>query len=204
LKEPYRLEGKKTMGLELAEQCGMELPDVILYPTGGGTGLIGMWKAFAELSALGWLKSSQRPRMYAAQSDGCAPIVRAYDEKERFARTWEKAATCASGLRVPAAVGDFMILDAVRESGGAAIGVPEKAIAGAMRRVSALDGILLCPESAACVLAAEILIRSKAIAPAEKVVLFNTGAATKYVEAVPSSLPLIENPQNVDFTDLVR
>jgi len=199
LKEPYRLEGKKTMGLELAEQFEMNLPDVILYATGGGTGLIGMWKAFAELQTLGWLKTEKLPRMIAVQSDGCAPIARAFLEKERHARPWENAATCASGLRVPAAVGDFMILDAVRESGGEAVAVPENRIAETMCRASALDGIALCPEAAACVLAAETLIANKKIHPNDRVVLFNTGSATKYIEAVPINLPLIDDPHTLDY-----
>ncbi len=199
LKEPYRLEGKKTMGLELAEQFEMDLPDVILYPTGGGTGLIGMWKAFAELRALGWLKAEKFPRMIAVQSDGCAPIARAFVEDERHARPWDNAATCASGLRVPAAVGDFMILDAVRESSGEAVAVPENRIAETMRRTSGLDGIALCPEAAACVLAAEMLIANRNIRRDDRVVLFNTGSATKYVETVPISLPLIDNPHTLDY-----
>ncbi len=180
LKEPYRLEGKKTMGLELAEQFGWELPDVILYPTGGGTGLIGMWKAFAELRELGWLKSDKMPRMVSGQSDGCAPIVRAYEKGERFADEWDEAATCATGLRVPKAVGDFMILDAIRESGGCAIAACESDIAGAMREAISTEGISICPESAACVLAAQELIARGDIAPDDRVVLFNTGASQKY------------------------
>lgn len=204
LKEPYRLEGKKTMGLELAEQCNMVLPDAILYPTGGGTGLIGMWKAFAELKELGWLASSQLPRMIGVQSDGCAPIVRAFEENQRFAKLWDNAYTCASGLRVPAAVGDFMILDAIRESGGLAVSVPEREIAGMMRQAGALDGLLLCPEAAACLLAARRLVQSCQLHPHERVVLFNTGSAHKYVEAIPPNLPLITDPMDVTYSDLVR
>jgi threonine synthase len=203
LKEPYRLEGKKTMGLELAEQFEMDLPNVILYPTGGGTGLIGMWKAFAELKTLGWLKAETLPRMIAVQSDTCAPIVRAFTEKERFARPWENASTCASGLRVPAAVGDFMILDAIRESGGQAVAVPEHRIADTMRRASALDGIAICPEAAAGLLAAETLIADKKIRRDDRVVLFNTGSAAKYLEAVPIDLPLIDNPHTLDYERLL-
>ena len=159
LKEPYRIEGKKTMGLELAEQLGWRLPDVILYPTGGGTGLIGMCKAFAELRTLGWLESDHVPRMVAVQSDGCAPIVRAFDAGERFAKPWENARTIASGLRVPGAVGDFMILDAIRASHGCAIAVPEEEILPAMREATAAEGISFCPEAAACVVAARALRR---------------------------------------------
>jgi len=202
LKEPYRLEGKKTMGLELADQFEMELPDVIVYPTGGGTGLIGMWKAFAELRALGWLLSPRLPRMIAVQSDGCAPIVRAFKAKERFATPWENAATCASGLRVPSAVGDFMILDAIRESGGTAVAVPEERIAATMKHSSGLDGIALCPEAAAGVLAVESLVGDEIIHPKDRVVLFNTGSALKYIEAVPLNLPVINNPQAIDYERL--
>src|SRR3954471_8781788 len=148
LKEPYRIEGKKTMGLELAEQFDWELPDVILYPTGGGTGLIGMWKAFAELEAMGWLTSSKKPRMISCQSEGCAPIARAFERGERFATTFENAATIASGIRVPAAVGDFMILDAVRASGGVALATPEADIPKWMQLACSREGIALCPETA--------------------------------------------------------
>src|SRR5207244_7213888 len=141
LKEPYRLEGKKTMGLEIAEQLGWRLPDVILYPTGGGTGLIGMWKAFAELRELGWLKSAKMPRLISCQSDGCAPIVRAFEAGERFAAPFPNAHTVASGLRVPAAVGDFMMLDAIRQSGGCAIAGDESRIVEWMMRVMSREGI---------------------------------------------------------------
>ena len=150
LKEPYRIEGKKTMGLELAEQFQWELPDVILYPTGGGTGLIGMWKAFHELLALGWLRSDKMPRMVSVQSAGCEPIARAYRNEERFADPHENAHTCASGLRVPVAVGDFMILDAVRQSGGIAISVDDGQIPAWTNQASAAEGISVCPETGAC------------------------------------------------------
>jgi len=205
LKEPYRIEGKKTMGLELAEQFDWKLPDVIVYPTGGGTGLIGMWKAFAELRRLGWLDGeSSLPRMISVQSDGCAPIARAFGAGERFATPWENAATCASGLRVPVAVGDFMILDAVRESGGCAVAVPEVLLRAAMRRTISLEGISLCPESAACALAVESLADQGAIKPTDRVVIFNTGAATKYVETCPLDLPVIDDPASVDYDVLGR
>ncbi len=199
LKEPYRLEGKKTMGLELAEQCGWRLPDVIVYPTGGGTGLIGMWKAFAELSALGWLESVRLPRMVAVQSDGCAPIVRAFAAGERFAAAWEQAATMASGLRVPAAVGDFMILDAVRASGGTAIAVEEGRLREWMALAGRLEGIGLCPEAAACLGALERLVSAGEIELHDRVVLFNTGAAHKYVEAQQRVLPRIRGAAHVDW-----
>ncbi len=189
LKEPYRIEGKKTMGLELAEQFDWQLPDVILYPTGGGTGLIGMWKAFAELRAMGWLKSEKLPRMVAVQSSGCAPIVQAFEAGSRFANPFHNAATIASGIRVPAAVGDFMILDAVRESGGTAIAVEEQRLGEWMRLAASLEGIPICPETAACVGALESLVQQGWIGPDQRVVIFNTGAAQKYVEALRAGLP---------------
>jgi threonine synthase len=199
LKEPYRLEGKKTMGLELAEQFDWRLPDVILYPTGGGTGLVGMWKAFAELTALGWLESSRLPRMVSVQSDGCAPIVRAFEEGQRFAEPFANAHTVASGLRVPAAVGDFMILDAIRASGGTAIAVSEQRLSEWLRLAASLEGIPICPEAAACIGALETLTARGWIKPDERVVVFNTGAAQKYVEAIRSDLPRIDLKQPLDW-----
>jgi threonine synthase len=199
LKEPYRLEGKKTMGLELAEQFDWKLPDVILYPTGGGTGLVGMWKAFAELRQLGWLASDKRPRMVAVQSDGCAPIVRAFEAGQRFAEPFANAQTVASGLRVPAAVGDFMILDAIRESGGTAIAVPEGRLREWMQTAVSLTGMPICPEAAACVGALETLTERGLIKPEERIVIFNTGAAQKYVEAIRSDLPLLDISQPLDW-----
>ena len=199
LKEPYRIEGKKTMGLELAEQFDWELPDVILYPTGGGTGLIGMWKAFAELEQLGWLKSSRKPRMISCQSDGCAPIATAYAKGERFAPKFENAATIASGVRVPVAVGDFMILDAVRASGGTAIAVPENVIAPWMKKSISLEGLAICPETAVCLGALEILLARGDIKPDERIVVFNTGAAQKYPEAVHEEIPLLDISKPLDW-----
>jgi threonine synthase len=216
LKEPYRIEGKKTMGLELAEQLGWELPDVILYPTGGGTGLIGMWKAFGELAQLGWLSSARRPRMVAVQSDGCAPIVRAFERGLRFAEPLTTPPlpkggpggvpgghagvyTIASGLRVPAAVGDFMILDAVRESGGTAVAVAEGRIREWMELATRLEGIAVCPETACCVGALETLVGAGWIRPDERVVIFNTGAAQKYPEAIAVELPRIDRSQPIDW-----
>lgn len=199
LKEPYRIEGKKTMGLELAEQCSWQLPDVILYPTGGGTGLIGMCKAFDELAALGWLADERRPRMVAVQSDGCAPIVRAFESGQRFAETFSPAATIASGIRVPAAVGDFMILDAVRASGGRAVAVAEARIREWMSLGARLEGISICPESAACIGALERLVAEQWVRPDEHVVLFNTGAAQKYPEAMHVDLPRIDKDQPIDW-----
>jgi threonine synthase len=200
LKEPYRLEGKKTMGLELADQLDWQLPDVILYPTGGGTGLIGMWKAFAELEALGWLEHPKKPRLFSCQSDGCAPIVTAYEAGERFAEPATDAHTIASGIRVPAAVGDFMILDAVRESEGAALAADEDRLTDWMRRADALEGIGLCPEAAACLDVLAGLVRDGRVDPDERVVIFNTGAAQKYVEAIARDLPTVEPP--VDYGSL--
>lgn len=204
LREPYRIEGKKTMGLELAEQFGWRLPDVILYPTGGGTGLIGMWKAFQELRELGWLDSSNMPRMVSVQSDGCAPIVRAYEQGSRFAELFTPAATIASGIRVPAAIGDFMILDAVRESGGTAIAVDERQIVDWMRLAIRSEGVSVCPESAACVGAAIRLRGSGWIKPDERVVLYNCGAAQKYVDVAPLDLPRIPAGDFRDWDRIAR
>ena len=244
LKEPYRIEGKKTMGLELAEQFDWQLPDVILYPTGGGTGLIGMWKAFQELSELGWLSSpvptpqlcgervrvrgeSQQstltteektphpnplptrawgegtspkmPRMVSVQSTGCAPIAKAFESGSRFAEPFANAATIASGIRVPAAVGDFMILDAVKESGGLALQVEEARIREWMQLTAASEGIAVCPETAACIGALERLTSDGWIRPDEKVVVFNTGAAQKYMEVMRCDLPKIDITQPIDW-----
>ncbi len=179
LKEPYRIEGKKTMGLELADQLGWQLPDVIFYPTGGGTGLIGMWKAFNELREIGWIEGDL-PRMVAVQSTGCAPIVRAYDNGERHAQLWENADTIASGIRVPAAIGDFLILDAIRESGGFAIAVPDSDIEAARTDVATHDGLLLCPEGAATFAAYRSALDRNLVSKDERVVLFNCGSGLKY------------------------
>ena len=197
LKEPYRIEGKKTMGLELAEQLGWELPDVILYPTGGGTGLIGMWKAFAELESIGWLPDGKRPRMIACQSEGCAPIVRAFDAGEKHAPPFDNAHTVASGLRVPVAVGDFMILDAVRESGGCALTAPESCIANWMERLARLEGLAICPETAICMGALDQLLANGTIQPSDRVLVFNTGGAMKYpdlIEEPTRHLDLAQSP----------
>lgn len=179
LREPYRIEGKKTMGLELAEQFDWELPDAIFYPTGGGTGLIGMWKAFDELEALGWI-GSKRPRMYAIQSAGCAPIVRAFEAGERFAQRWENSETIAHGIRVPAALGDFLILDAVRQSHGAALAVSEADIVSAWHDAARGDGMLLCPEGAATLAGLRQARERGLIAAGERAVLFNCASAYKY------------------------
>src|SRR6516165_7458913 len=179
LKEPYRIEGKKTMGLELAEQLGWDVPDVILYPTGGGTGLIGMWKAFAELEAIGFI-GAKRPRMVAVQAAGCAPMVRAYEEGAEHAPRWENAHTIASGIRVPHAIGDFLILRAVRESGGFATAVTDEAIAEAWGEVAAEEGLLLCPEGAATYAAYKDAVADGRVGPGERVVLFNCASGLKY------------------------
>ncbi|WP_324809021.1 threonine synthase [Sphingomonas sp. LY29] len=179
LKEPYRLEGKKVMGLELAEQLGWELPDAIFYPTGGGTGLIGMWKGFDELEKIG-LIGSKRPRMIAVQATGCAPMVRAFEAGEEFAERWEGAATMATGIRVPKAVGDFLILRAVRESGGAAIAVEEEAIARAVEDVAGDEGMLLCPEGGAVVAGWRAALDRGLVDRNERVVLFNCANGNKY------------------------
>ncbi len=204
LKEPYRLEGKKTMGLELAEQFEWRLPDAILYPTGGGTGLIGMWKAFAELEELGWLAHPKRPRLFACQAAGCAPIVRAFEGGTRFAEPFPDARTAASGLRVPRAVGDFLILDAIRASGGAACAAPEEELLGWMRRATALEGIALCPESAACLGVLADLVRRGRIERQERVVVFNTGAAQKYVECMDVELPRLAPGEQPDWGALAE
>jgi threonine synthase len=179
LKEPYRIEGKKTMGLELAEQLGWELPDVIFYPTGGGTGLIGMWKAFGELEAMG-LIGAARPRMVAVQAAGCAPIVKAFEEGAEHAERWEGAATRAAGIRVPRAIGDFLILRAVRESGGFAMAVEEEALLEATRRCAREEGVLLCPEGGATLAAWERAVARGLVGRDERAVLFNCATGLKY------------------------
>lgn len=179
LKEPYRVEGKKTMGYELAEQFGWKLPDVIVYPTGGGTGIVGMWKAFAEMEALGWI-GPERPRMVSIQSDGCAPIVRAFQAGERLATPWQDAHTIADGLRVPAAIGDFLIMDALTESGGTAVAVPDETIRAEMRRLGRLEGLFAAPEAAATVAGLAHLVETGEVHPDETVTLFLTGSGLKY------------------------
>ena len=198
LREPYRIEGKKTMGLELAEQFGWKLPSVILYPTGGGTGLIGMWKAFQELKELGWLDSADLPRMVSVQSNGCAPIVRAYEKGNRFAEPFSPAATIASGIRVPAAIGDFMILDAVHESHGTAVAVDETRIIDWMKLGMSSEGISICPESATCIGAAIELKERGWLTPDDRIVIYNCGAAQKYVDVTTLNLPRITSS---DFKD---
>src|SRR2546426_473757 len=182
LKEPYRIEGKKTMGYELAEQFDWELPGVIIYPTGGGTGLIGMWKAFDEMEQMGWI-GSKRPRMVTVQASGCAPIVRAFEEGKRFAEEFPNAQTTASGLRVPRAIGDFLILDALRASGGTALAVTDEELIDGTKEIGAAEGIFCAPEGAACLPALKKLQSAGAVKAGERVVLFNTGSGVKYVES---------------------
>ena len=184
LREPYRIEGKKTMGYEIFEQLGGRLPDAIVYPTGGGTGLIGMWKAFEEMEALGWIRS-ERPKMFAVQATGCAPIVRAFEGKEERAQSWQGATTYAAGIRVPEAIGDFLILRALRESGGGAVAVPDRAMAEWVERLGADTGVFATPEGGATVAAVPLLRERGMISADDEVVLFNTGSGLKYVGARP-------------------
>ena len=185
LKEPYRVEGKKTLGYELAEQLDWELPDVIIYPTGGGTGLIGMWKAFDEMEQMGWI-GSKRPKMVTVQAAGCAPIVRAFEAGKRFADEFPNAQTTASGLRVPRAIGDFLILDAIRASGGTAVAVTDEQLITATREIGAAEGVFCAPEGAACLPALRKLVEAEQVGRDERVVLFNTGAGVKYLESFSS------------------
>jgi threonine synthase len=188
LKEPYRVEGKKTMGFEIAEQCDWNLPDAILYPTGGGTGIVGMWKAFDEMEALGWI-DSRRPRLYSIQAEGCAPIVRASEAGADRAETVPAPLTFASGLRVPGAIGDFLILDALRKSGGGAVAVSDDAIRDAWAEVGRDEGIFAAPEGAATWAGLRKLVATGAIGRTERVVLFNTGTGLKYAESFPLPAP---------------
>lgn len=188
LKEPYRLEGKKTMGYELAEQFRWRLPDAILYPAGGGVGLIGMWKAFQELEALTWI-AGKRPKMIAVQAAGCQPIVRAFERGEERSTFWENARTVASGLRVPKALGDFLILRAIRESGGTAVAVTDEEMLDAGMQLASDEGLFVAPEGAGCVAATAKLLASGFLRPDETVVIYNTGAGLKYLEAYSTRFP---------------
>lgn len=199
LKEPYRIEGKKTMGLELAEQLGWSLPDAIFYPTGGGTGLIGMWKAFDELEAMGWI-GSERPRMIAVQAEGCAPIVQAYEAGSEHAEPWQNAATIAAGIRVPVAIGDFLILRAVRESGGFACAVADSAIAAAQTEVATRTGTLLCPEGAATFAAWQQAVAEGRISSRDRCVLFNCATGLKY--PMPDTAKTLDRHQAIDYASL--
>jgi threonine synthase len=200
LKEPYRIEGKKTMGLELADQMGWKVPDVILYPTGGGTGLIGMWKAFNELTKIGWL-TGKLPRMVAVQATGCAPIVKAYEEGTEHAELWQNAHTVAAGIRVPVAVGDFLILRAVRESGGFAIAVDDESISAGLDEVSKEEGLLLCPEGAATYAAYKQSLEKGLISPDETAVLFNCATGLKY--ELPPAEDTLDCSRPINYQDLL-
>lgn len=183
LKEPFRVEGKKTMGYELVEQLGWEYPDAVFYPTGGGVGLIGMWKAFEEMEQLGWV-AGKRPKMIAVQSAGCAPVVRAFEQGEKISHMWVDAHTAASGLRVPKPYGDYLILDIVRQSGGLAVAVPDEQIFSTLKNWAGHEGLLLCPEGAAAAAAYDHLLSTGALSENDRVVLFNTGSASKYTDVI--------------------
>ncbi len=200
LREPYRIEGKKTMGIELAEQLGWELPDVIFYPTGGGTGIIGMWKAFDELERIGWI-GPKRPRMVVVQAAGCAPMVKAWQDGVEHATRWENAHTFAAGIRVPQGIGDFLILRAVRESGGFAIAVDDDAIARAWRQVAREEGLLLCPEGAATFAAYEQALADGRVGPHERVVLFNCASGLKY--PMPEAGRPLKLGSAIDWQELI-
>jgi threonine synthase len=182
LKEPFRVEGKKTMGYELVEQLGWEYPDAIFYPTGGGVGLIGMWKAFEEMEELGWVKPGKRPRMIAVQAAGCAPMVRAFERHEKVSEMWKDAATFAAGLRVPKPYGDYIMMDILRESGGVAVAIPDKQILASLRDWAQNEGVFLCPEGAAATAAYDHLLDTGFLKPQDHVVLFNTGSGLKYTD----------------------
>jgi threonine synthase len=201
LKEPYRIEGKKTMGIELAEQLGWEVPDVIFYPTGGGTGLIGMWKAFQELVELGWIAGAL-PRMVAVQSEGCAPIVKAWEDGSDHAERWENAETIAAGIRVPAAIGDFLMLSAIRESDGFAIAVPDSDIQSAQERIAASQGLLTSPEGAATVAGYERALEQGLIDNSDRVVLFNCGNGLKY--PMPPADQVLDHRAPIDWESIAQ
>ncbi|SCM81246.1 Threonine synthase [uncultured Sporomusa sp.] len=196
LKEPYRIEGKKTMGLEIAEQLNWEVPDVILYPTGGGVGLIGIYKAFRELQQLGWI-GNKMPRMVAVQAEGCAPIVKAWEEKKTASEFWNNASTVAFGITVPKALGDFLVLDAIYQTNGCAVAVTDEAILKDQAELAAAEGAFVCPEGAANYTAAKKLRESGWIKPGEKVVLLNTGAGLKYPDTVQVAVPVLEPEQDI-------
>ena len=191
LKEPFRVEGKKTMGYELVEQLGWEYPDAVFYPTGGGVGLIGMWKAFQELEDLGWVKG-KRPKMIAVQAAGCAPVIRAFDNEEAVSQMWQDAATFASGLRVPKPYGDYIILDAVRESEGTAVAVTDEQIFASLKDWASHEGILMSPEGAAATAAYDHLIGTGFLTPSDRVVIFNTGSGNKYTDVLAHALGLTQ------------
>lgn len=182
LKEPFRVEGKKTMGYELVEQLGWEYPDAVFYPTGGGVGLIGMWKAFDEMEELAWVKPGKRPRMIAVQAAGCAPVVRAFERHERVSEMWQDAATFAAGLRVPKPYGDYIMMDILRESDGVALAIPDAQILASLRDWAHNEGVFLCPEGAAATAAYDHMLNTGALKPEDRVVLFNTGSGLKYTD----------------------
>jgi threonine synthase len=190
LKEPYRVEGKKTMGYELVEQLGWEYPDAVFYPTGGGVGLIGMWKAFAEMEELGWVKPGKRPRMIAVQSLGCAPMAKAFDEHANASEMWPNAATFAAGLRVPKPYGDYIMLDILRESRGVALAIPDEEILASLKDWAKNEGIFLSPEGAAATAAYDRLLASGYLKPSDRVVLFNTGSGSKYTDVTAEAMGL--------------
>jgi threonine synthase len=189
LKEPYRIEGKKTMGYELVEQLGWTYPDAVFYPTGGGVGLIGMWKAFLEMEELGWV-TGKRPKMIAVQAAGCAPMVRAFDQGESASQMWQNAATFASGLRVPKPYGDYLILEIVRQSGGTVVGFSDEQIFASLRDWAANEGVFLSPEGAAATAAYDHLIQTGFLKPSDRVVLFNTGSGNKYTDVIAQAMKL--------------
>jgi len=193
LKEPFRIEGKKTMGYELVEQLGWEYPDAVFYPTGGGVGLIGMWKAFAELEELGWVKPGKRPKMIAVQSSGCAPMVRAFEERASASKMWENAATFAAGLRVPKPYGDYIMLEILKESGGVALAFPDAVILASLQDWAKNEGIFLSPEGAAATAAYDHLLKIGFLKPADRVVLFNTGAGLKYTDVTAEAAGILRN-----------
>jgi threonine synthase len=190
LKEPFRVEGKKTMGYELVEQLGWEYPDAVFYPTGGGVGLIGMWKAFAELEELGWVRPGKRPRMIAAQSAGCAPVVRAFESGASASELWENAGTFAAGLRVPKPYGDSIMLEILRDSGGAAVAVPDDQILASLKDWARHEGIFLSPEGATATAAYDHLLETGFLKPQDRVVIFNTGSGLKYTDVTAEALHL--------------
>jgi threonine synthase len=202
LKEPYRIEGKKTMGYEVAEQMDWELPDAIFYPTGGGVGMIGMWKAFAEMERLGWI-GGRRPKMIAVQAEGCQPVVRAFEENESRSRFWEDARTVASGLRVPKPLGDFLVLEAVRKSGGTALAVTDSEMLDAGALLASSEGIFAAPEGAACVAALEKLLGCGFLKNTDRIVLYNTGTGLKYNEAYATRFPRVAESQQDKLGGLI-
>ncbi|HEX2035337.1 MAG TPA: threonine synthase [Chloroflexota bacterium] len=203
LREPYRQEGKKTMGYELAEQFGWTLPDAILYPTGGGTGIVGMWKAFEEMERLGWI-DARRPKLISVQAAGCAPIVRAYERGQREAEPWADADTVASGIRVPAAIGDYLMLDAIRASGGTALTVTDEALVADMLELARLEGLSAAPEGAATLAALRLLLERGTLGRDERIVLFNTGAAWKYAELGPQPAAPVLDPHDPRVQELIQ